>query len=114
MPTDTQKQSLLDAVSNIRSAEQLLVQESRATSDPGKLTQISIEYNQLDSFLSQLLHAQAIADDTDFAVAAASLKKQANTLQLEQKDIEKIVSDIKIAARIVGYVAQALAIIAKI
>src|SRR5574340_84178 len=104
MPSDTQKQSLLDAVTKIRLAEQLLVQASRATSDSGKLTQISIEYNQLDSFLSQLLHAQAIADDADFAAAATSLKQQAATLQADENDIKKIVTDVKTAAQIAGYI----------
>jgi len=112
MPNNTQKQTLLDAVTAIRSAEQLLMQASRATSDPGTLTKISIEYNQLDSFLSQLLQAQAIADDASFVLATAALKRQATTLQADENDIKKIVADVNTAAQIVGYITQALALIA--
>jgi len=114
MPNDTQKQSLLDAVTKIRLAEQLLVQASHATSDPATLTQISIEYNQLDSFLSQLLHAQAIADDADFASATTALKQQSATLQAEEDDFKKTINDVKTAAQIAGYIADALGIIAKL
>lgn len=109
-----QKQDLLKAVSSIRSAEQLLIQESRATADPAKLAQINAAYDQLDSFLSELLHMQAIADDAEFVNATAALKQQAAALQIEEDDIKKIVSNVGIAAKIVGYIAQAASIIAKL
>jgi phosphoribosylcarboxyaminoimidazole (NCAIR) mutase len=112
MANDAQKQTLLNAASLIRAAEQLLVQASRASSDPAKLMQINTEYTQLDSFLSQLLHAQAIADDADFASATAALKQQAATLQAEESDIKVIVADVGKAAQIAGYIAQALSLIA--
>jgi hypothetical protein len=114
MSNDAQKQTLLNAVSLIRSAEQLLMQVSRASTDPVIIMKIVSEYNQLDSFLSQLLHAQAIADDADFASATAALKQQAATLQAEEDDIKTIVTDVGIAAQVVGYIAQALAFIATI
>jgi hypothetical protein len=111
---DTPRQILLKSVEAIRSAEQLLLQESRATSDPATLTKISIEYNNLDSYLSQLLHAQAIADDTEFANAITALKGQSAALQADEDSIKKIVSDVNAAAKIVGYLAQALAYITKL
>jgi gamma-glutamyl phosphate reductase len=110
----TTKQILLTAVMSIRSAEQLLVQASRATSDPATLTKISIEYNQLDSFLSQLLRAQAISDDAEFNNATAALREQASILDAEEKDIKNIVNDVAIAAKIVGYITEAMTIIAKL
>jgi len=113
MPNDIQKQALLDAATQIRLAEQLLIQASRATSDPGTLTQISIEINQLDSFLSQLLHAQAIADDADFNKATTALKQQASMLQVDEDHIKKITAAVGTGAQIVGYIAQAIVIIAK-
>lgn len=114
MPIDAQKkQNLLDAVTNIRSAELSLKQASQTTADPGTLTKISIEFNHLDSFLSQILHIQAIADDKDFASATIALKQQAATLQADENNIKKIVNDVKVSAQIVGYIAQAIALIAK-
>lgn len=112
MGTDAQRQTLLNAVSLLRAAEQLLVQAGRDTSDPTTLMKITNEYNQLDSYLSQLLHAQAIADDAAFASATAALKQQASTLQTEEDDIKKIVADVGTAAQIVGYIAQALSFVA--
>jgi hypothetical protein len=113
MPNEKQRQALLDAVTQIRSAEKLLIQASRATADPVALTQISIEINQLDSFLSQLLHAQAISDDADFATAIAAFKQQAEALKADEDHIKKIVAAVGTGAQIVGYIAQALVIIAE-
>jgi hypothetical protein len=110
----TPRQTLLKAVEPIRSAEQLLIQASRETANPATLTKISIEYNQLDSFLSQLLHAQAIADDAEFGNATAALKKQAAMLEADEEYIKKIVSDVATAAKIIGYIAQALTLIGKL
>jgi hypothetical protein len=111
---DTPRQILLKAVTPIRSAEQLLVESSRATSDPAKLTKISLEYNHLDSFLTQLLHTQAIADDAAFTAATAALKQQATALQTKEEDIKKIVDDVHTATQIVGYMAQVLAFVEKL
>lgn len=107
-----QKKTLLDSVSQLRLAEQQLVQASRATTDPAALMKINTEYSQLDSFISQMLHAQAAADDADFTNAVVALKQQAATLQTQEDDIKKIVTDVGTAAKIAGYVAQALAFIA--
>src|SRR5665647_1660894 len=108
MSTASQKQDLIDAISQIRFAEQLLLTESRSTSDTAKLIQINIEYTHLDSYLSQILHAQALADDTEFGNATAALKEQASALAIDQAGIGKIVGDVAIAGKIVGYITQAV------
>ena len=107
------KQALLDAITQIRLAEQLLVQASRATSDPATLVKINTEYAHLDSYLSQLLHTLAIADDADFVKATRALKQQATALAAEEAQIKKVVADVGTAAKIAGYIAQAVAFIAK-
>lgn len=112
MANDAPKQTLLDTVGLLRSAEQLLLVASRATSDLGKLIKINMEYGQLDSFMSQLLHAQALADDADFARATAALKQQAAALQVEEADLAKVVADVGTAAKIAGYLAQAVSFLA--
>jgi hypothetical protein len=112
MPTTAQKQTLLDAVTQIRTAELALLQASRSTSDPAKLIQINTEYTHLDSCLSQILHAQALIDDQDFGFAAGALKQQCTALADEMKQIDRVVNDVALAAKIVGCVAQAAKVIA--
>jgi hypothetical protein len=85
MTRDAQKQTSLDAVSLVRAAEQLLIQVSRASSDPTLIAKINVEYSQLDSFLSQLLHTLAVVDDELFSSTISALKQQATILQEGRK-----------------------------
>ncbi|MFZ0928220.1 MAG: hypothetical protein WAN11_06450 [Syntrophobacteraceae bacterium] len=112
MPTTSQKQALSNAVSCLYSAELLLTQASRDTDDPAKLSKIDVEYRHIDSLMSQLVNLQAIDDDAVFASATGALKLQAAALQKEEDYIKTIIDDVKVAAQIVGYFAQALQIIA--
>lgn len=114
MSTASQKQNLIAAVMQIRAAEQLLLDVSRSSSDTAQLIQINTEYTHLDSYLSQILHAQALTDDAEFASATAMLKGQASVLEMDQKAIDKVVGDVATAGKIVGYIAQAVQIIAKL
>ena len=114
MPTDAQKQALLDAVAQLRSAEQVLIQASRASADPATLTKINTEYSQLDSFLSQMLHAQATDDDGDFEALVTTLQQQVSALQVEEGQMQTIVGDVGKAAQIAGYVTEALTYVAKL
>ena len=112
MPMSEQKQALLDAVTAIRSAQQALLQASRNTSDAAQLIQINTEYTHLDSCLSQLLHAQALSDDAEFGNACIALKTQSANLQAEVEGIDKVIKDVALAGKVVGFVAQAAKIIA--
>jgi hypothetical protein len=114
MPTPNQKQSLIDAVGQIRLAEQLLLAASRSTSDPIKLIQINTEYTHLDSYLSQILHTQALSDDVDFGNATDALKNQTSVLTVEINSISKIVDDVATAGKIVGFITKAIQIIGAI
>ena len=111
MSTTSQKQDLLDAVTELRSAEQLLLAQSRTTSDVPTLIQLNTEYSHLDSYISQLLHTQAIDDDVQFDNATAALKQQVSALSTDLDAIEKIVGDVTTAGKIVGYIAQAVTIV---
>ena len=114
MPTADQKKSLLDAITQIRAAEKLLLDESRSTSDPVKLIQINTEYQHLDSYLSQIVHAQALADDSLFNGATASLKKQVKALVADEDAMKAVVDDAKTAAKIAGFIAKAVEALAKL
>ena len=114
MSTASQKQNLIAAVMQIRAAEQLLLDVSRSSSNTAQLIRINTEYTHLDSYLSQILHAQALTDDAEFASATTMLKGQASVLEVDQKAIDKVVGDVATAGKIVGYIAQAVQIIAKL
>ena len=75
---------------------------------------LTSEFHILDSYLSQLLHAQNSADDASFTNATAALKSQASGLQADEATIKTIVGDVQTAATIVSYITQALAFIAKL
>lgn len=109
---DAQKQCLLNAVTLLRSAEGLIVQLSRNTTDADVLVQLNTEFSYIDSFISQLLHAQAITDDATFDSATAAIAQQASALQAEESDIKKVVADVATAAKISGYIGQAVSILA--
>ena len=110
----SQKQELLNAVPCIRSAEELLVQAGRDSSDAETLKNINGEYGQLDAFLSRVLHCIAIADDEGFAESAAALTTQAATLQAMKDSYQAMAAGVNTAAQIVGCLTEALAFLAKL
>jgi hypothetical protein len=107
MRQDTARQNLAQIASNIRAAQQLLVQASRATGDAAILIKINTEYQSLDSYLSQVINAQNTIDDQLFQMATNTLKQQASSLQQEQAHIKAIIGDVEMAAQILGFIAQA-------
>lgn len=114
MATLNQQTNIASAIAAIRSAENLLTQQIRVATDLLAAIKLTNEYNSLDSYLSQLLHAQNSTDDLTFANATLNLKSQASGLQVDETEIKTIVSDVKTAATIVGYIVQALAFVAKL
>jgi hypothetical protein len=114
MPTPQQTQELMNAVTSIRSAEQILVTASNSMTDQVQLLKLNIEYQHLDSYLSQLLHAQALSDDSQFSTATTALQSQADALAADETAIQNIVSDVGTAAKVVQYIAEAVGFIAKI
>jgi hypothetical protein len=109
MTQDVVRQNLAQIVSNIRAAEQLLLQAGRATADAVTLIKLNTEYQALDSYLSQVLNAQATSDDQLFQTATNALKQQASSLEQEEAHIKAITGDVETAAKILGFIAQAAA-----
>lgn len=114
MPTPDQQSSIAAAILAIRSAQNLLQQQINAAVDMLIAIKLTNEYSSLDSHLSQLLHAQNAADDAVFSQAMVPLKSQTGGLQVDEATIKKIISDVGTAAKVVGYITQALGFIAKI
>jgi negative regulator of replication initiation len=114
MPTPSQQINLASAIDNIRAAENIFKQQINAANDSLTAIKLSNEFNNLDSFLSELLHAQNSADDASFTNATTALKSHASGLQADEATIKGIVDDVNIAANIISYITQALAFIAKL
>jgi ABC-type phosphate transport system auxiliary subunit len=114
MPTPAQQTAIAQAITSIRSAENLLTDQIQTSSDTLKAIKLTHEYNNLDSYLSELLHAQNAADDASFAVATQALQTRTDGLQADEAKIKKIVADVATAGKVVGYITDALAFIAKL
>lgn len=91
-----------------------LLQASRATSDPTKLIQLNSEMAAVQTVLNQAAQAQAATNDATFAQAAATLNAQAGVLSGMEAQITTIIADAATAGRAIGYITQALALIAKL
>ena len=114
MPTLNQQTNTASAISAIRAAQALLKQQINAATDTLTAIKLTNEYSNLDSYLSQLLHAQNSADDASFTSAASALKSQASGLEADETKIKTIVGDVKTATEIVSYITKALTFIAKL
>jgi hypothetical protein len=114
MPTLDQQSNVAAAILAIRNAQNLLQQQINATMDTLIAIKLTNEYSSLDSRLSQLLHAQNAADDALFSQAMVPLKSQTGGLQADEATINKIISDVGTAQKVVGYITQALGFIAKL
>jgi hypothetical protein len=89
-----------------------LVSASRATADAVKLSQIANEATAVQTLIGQATQAQTAADNTQFGQITLSLKSQATVLQGMAAQITAIVADVALAGQIVGYITQALSLIA--
>ncbi len=114
MPTPNQQKFVSSAIDAIRHAENLLtdqIQSSTVTLTAIKLTH---EYNNLDSFLSELLHVQNAVDDVSFTSATQALQSRVGGLKADEAVIKTIIKDVSTVGKIIGYVTQALELIAKL
>jgi hypothetical protein len=114
MPTLTQQTAVSQAIDAIRKAENLLTAQIQSTGDTLTAIKLTHEYNNLDSYLSELLHAQNATDDAAFGNSSQSLKGRSDGLQADEKRIAAILGDVATAEKVVGYIAQALTIISKL
>jgi hypothetical protein len=91
-----------------------LLDASRATSDVTTLLQLNNETRAIQVLLNQATHLQMSADDANFAQGLAALKTQSAMLDEMEAQIKTIVKDVGIAASIIGGIAQAIKLVAKL
>jgi negative regulator of replication initiation len=114
MPTPSEQTALNAAIDAIRSAEGVLTDQIRGSTDALTAIKLTNEYNNLDSYLSEILHAQNAADDASFANATAALQSRLSGLEADEKAIKALISDVTTAGKVIGYIADALKWIAKL
>jgi hypothetical protein len=114
VPTPSQQSDVSAAIVSIRSAQNLLRQQVNAATDTTTAIKLTNEYQNLDSNVQQLLHAQNAADDAVFSAAVSTLKSETSGLQTDETAIKGIISDVDTATKVVGYIGQALSFIAKL
>jgi hypothetical protein len=108
---DATKEILLDLAKAVQSARDYLDRASAATFDREEARQILALRPPLDAFLAQLTEAQTITDDTRFADAVATLKRETASLRAVSDHIKQM--DAVTAAEIEGYVEQTVTFIAQ-
>jgi hypothetical protein len=115
MSPDSSKLSIInEVIEKLSLAQSDLLTAARATADNTKLIQINNEYMAVQSCIDQAAQAQAAEDDALFKQATKDLKTQAQKLEGMEDQIKKIISDVALAGRIVGYIAQAIALIGQL
>jgi hypothetical protein len=114
MPTEEQVAAVSSAIMAIRNAQILLTQQIRTASETLIAIKLTHEYNNLDSCLSSLLQAQNAADDTVFVATTGRIKSTADSLKADAATVQSMIKDVQIAGKLIGYVTQALALIAKL
>ena len=114
MPTLSQQTAVSQAIDAIRNAESLLTEQIQSADETLTAIKLTHEYNNLDSYLSELLHAQNSADDVTFTNATQALQARADGLKADENTIKTIVADVATAGKIVGYITQALGFITKL
>jgi hypothetical protein len=113
-PDPSQLSTINMMIAKLSLAQSDLLTAGRATADDTKLLQINNEYMGLQSCIDQAAQAQAAADDALFKQATDALKTQAKKLDDMEKQIKEIISDVALAGRIAGYIAEAIALVAKL
>ena len=114
MPTPEQTTNISGAITAICNAQNLLHQQICVATDVLTAIKLTNEYNNLNSSLSQLLHAQNSADDASFTSVTATIKSSTSCLKTDEATMKSITTDVTTATTIVSYITQALAFIAKL
>jgi len=112
---ETQRRILRDAAEAIRTAKEALGKASDAALgyDKEMVEQIRVECVSLDAFQARLTAAQSIADDALLPKTAGDLKLQAAPLRASSDRIKEMASGTKPTPGVVGYMDQAVTLIAQ-
>lgn len=113
-PDPSQLSTINTLIEKLSLAQSDLLTAGRATADPTKLQQINEQYDAIQDCIDQAAQAQAAANDTLFNQATSTIKTQAKTLEGMEAQIKSIISDVAVAGRIAGYIAEAIVLVGKL
>ena len=91
-----------------------LLVAARGTADPSTLLKINNEYAAVQTCMFQASQAQMASDDATFVQATSVLSNQTSMLIGMEEQITSIISDVALAGRIAGYIAQVVSLAAKL
>ncbi len=111
LPDPSKMSAVNQLIGILTSAQSDLQDAADATADPDKLDKINAIYKVVQDCMDQAAQAQAAADDAEFKKATGDLKTEAKKLEDKEDEIKKIIADVALAGRIVGYIIQAIALI---
>jgi len=114
MPTPEQTAAISRAITAIRQAEILLTDQIRNACETLMAIKLTHEYNNLDWYLSSLLHLQNATDDEVFEVTTTHIKSTADGLKVDVTTIQTIVQDEQTAGKVIDYITQAAAVVAEL
>ena len=114
MPTEAQFQSTAAALAQIRWAERTLDDVIASTANSDSLGALAAVYGQLTSVATSLIHAQTTSNDAVFTQVTIGLNAQAKSLKASQALIQHAIADAATAGKIIGFLAEAGALIAKL
>jgi hypothetical protein len=114
MPTSTQISNILAALNQINQAIPQVQSAVSLVTDPNNKYQLTVLGIQLTNIQTTLTQSMIAADDAIFAADTTKLNAQAATLRGQANNIQAILTGVATAGQILGYITQALAVIAVI
>jgi hypothetical protein len=110
--TTASRDTLSETIDLLSTALTMILQQARMSTDDTKLLQLNNEYHALQALLNQATRAELAANDAIFDRSTQSFKAQARALEGMADHIKLIISDVKIASEVAGYIVQVLALVA--
>lgn len=111
MPTDEKREHIASTIAQLRAAEQCLEDTIAHTGDETELQKLAAQCRAVNELIDSLVRAQLIADDAAFIQVTKDLKTQAADLKAQEGRLRALIHDVDTAAKVVGYITQALTFI---
>ena len=113
MATQDQSSAIHSALAQIHNALTAL-DDLIASASTEQAKSLKPVYDQLVNLSTSLAKSQTVADDAVFKTVTADLKSQAAQLQKEDAAMQKVLGEVDKAGKVVVYIGQGLALIAKL
>jgi hypothetical protein len=106
--------TLTDLVNQLSLLLAQILTTERASDDTATIVQLANEYAAVNTLVGQATQAQLATDDALFGQLVSGLKTQSAMLTDMEAKIKSIVTDVAVAGKIVGFIAQAIVLIGRL